>query len=54
MHHSRIAFFYGSATLAGAFSGLMAYGIGYLDGLCRLKGWAWIFVSGIDFVHVKG
>ncbi|KAJ2913346.1 hypothetical protein MD484_g7060, partial [Candolleomyces efflorescens] len=30
--------------MAGAFSGLLAYGIGHMDGLRGLGGWSWIFI----------
>ncbi|GAA5840352.1 hypothetical protein JCM5353_002791 [Sporobolomyces roseus] len=41
---SRVAFFFGAATLAGAFSGLLAYGIGFMAGVGGKGGWAWIFI----------
>lgn len=41
---SRVAFFFGAATLAGAFSGLLAYGIGHMAGVGGKGGWAWIFI----------
>lgn len=44
MFQTRIACFYGAASMAGAFSGLLAYGIGYMDGLRGIGGWAWIFI----------
>ncbi|KAL5118785.1 hypothetical protein ACEQ8H_003288 [Pleosporales sp. CAS-2024a] len=40
----RMAVFYVSASLAGAFSGLLAYGIQKLDGRAGLGGWQWIFI----------
>jgi MFS family permease len=40
----RIALFYSAASLAGAFSGLLAYGISYIDGKGGLSGWQWIFI----------
>ncbi|KAI8139133.1 major facilitator superfamily domain-containing protein [Fennellomyces sp. T-0311] len=40
----RVAFFYASNTLAGAFGGLLAYGIMHMDGLQGLSGWQWIFI----------
>jgi len=33
-----------AAGLAGAFSGLLAYGIGFMDGAGGLRGWSWIFI----------
>ncbi|KAL6248610.1 hypothetical protein RBB50_004865 [Rhinocladiella similis] len=40
----RMAFFYASASLSGAFSGLLAYGIQHMDGISGLAGWKWIFI----------
>ncbi|KAI9497585.1 major facilitator superfamily domain-containing protein [Zychaea mexicana] len=40
----RIALFYGSSTLAGAFGGVLAYGIMHMEGLRGLSGWQWIFI----------
>jgi MFS family permease len=39
-----MAVFYIAASLAGAFSGLLAYGIEKLDGRSGLAGWQWIFL----------
>ncbi|KAI8140340.1 major facilitator superfamily domain-containing protein [Fennellomyces sp. T-0311] len=41
---TRIALFYGSSTLAGAFGGVLAYGIMHMDGLRGMRGWQWIFI----------
>jgi sugar phosphate permease len=41
---SRIGFFFGAATLAGAFSGLLAYAIGFMSGVGGYAGWRWIFI----------
>ncbi|KAF8167777.1 major facilitator superfamily domain-containing protein [Crassisporium funariophilum] len=41
---SRIAVFFSSATVAGAFSGLLAAAIANMDGLIVNKGWEWIFI----------
>ncbi|KAG2222458.1 hypothetical protein INT45_013371 [Circinella minor] len=40
----RIGLFYSSSTLAGAFGGVLAYGISFMDGLRGLRGWQWIFI----------
>lgn len=40
----RIAFFFSAASLSGAFSGLLAYGLIRLDGAGGRPGWAWIFI----------
>lgn len=41
---SRLAYFYAGASLAGAFSGLLAYIISHMDGMAGLEGWRWIFL----------
>ncbi|KAI0340965.1 MFS general substrate transporter [Trametopsis cervina] len=49
----RIGIFYGGATSAGAFSGLLAYGISFMNGTQGLEGWSWIFIlEGIATVVV--
>ncbi|KAL1303255.1 hypothetical protein AAFC00_006669 [Neodothiora populina] len=40
----RIGYLFVSAALAGAFGGLLAYGIGHMDGVAGLRGWRWIFI----------
>ncbi|KZT63324.1 MFS general substrate transporter [Daedalea quercina L-15889] len=40
----RIAIFESGSTLAGAFSGLFAYGISFMSGTAGLLGWSWIFI----------
>ncbi|KAK7906260.1 hypothetical protein LTR67_000986 [Exophiala xenobiotica] len=40
----RMAVFYASASLSGAFSGLLAYGIQHMDGISGVPGWKWIFI----------
>ncbi|ORY88026.1 MFS general substrate transporter [Leucosporidium creatinivorum] len=40
----RVALFFSAATLAGAFSGLLAYAIGFMDGVGNYRGWRWIFI----------
>lgn len=35
----RIALFFSAASLAGAFGGILAYGIGFMNGVGGLKGW---------------
>ncbi|KAF9234656.1 MFS general substrate transporter [Melanogaster broomeanus] len=44
MYQYRIAMFTGAATLAGAFSGLLAYAINFMNGDGGLEGWSWIFI----------
>ena len=40
----RFSFFFGSASLAGAFGGLLASAIGKMDGIRGYHGWRWIFI----------
>ncbi|EAU90005.1 hypothetical protein CC1G_05921 [Coprinopsis cinerea okayama7 len=50
----RIAYFFSSASLAGAFSGLLAAGISQMDGLGGKKAWEWIFIIEGLFTVVVG
>ncbi|KAJ5991465.1 hypothetical protein N7522_011672 [Penicillium canescens] len=40
----RLALIFASASMAGAFSGLLAYLISKMDGVGGLEGWRWIFI----------
>jgi MFS family permease len=40
----RLAFIYSTATLAGAFGGLIAYGISHMNNVGGLVGWRWLFL----------
>lgn len=40
----RQALFFSAASVAGAFSGLLAFGIAKMDGIGDLEGWRWIFI----------
>ncbi|KAJ6087867.1 hypothetical protein N7467_006781 [Penicillium canescens] len=40
----RTGYLFSSAAIAGAFGGLLAYGIGFMDGICGLRGWRWIMI----------
>ncbi|KAI0658144.1 MFS general substrate transporter [Cubamyces menziesii] len=40
----RIGMFWGGATFAGAFSGLLAFAISFMSGKAGLLGWSWIFI----------
>lgn len=40
----RFTFFFASTSLAGAFAGLIAYGMHTLDGKQGIAGWRWIFI----------
>ncbi|KAE8454574.1 hypothetical protein EG329_000197 [Mollisiaceae sp. DMI_Dod_QoI] len=40
----RVALFFSAASLAGAFGGILAYGIGFMKGVGGQNGWRWIFI----------
>jgi sugar phosphate permease len=40
----RLSLFSSSASVAGAFSGLLAWAIAKMDGIAGLEGWRWIFI----------
>ncbi|GFG09752.1 uncharacterized transporter C1002.16c [Aspergillus lentulus] len=40
----RFSLFFNSSTIAGAFGGLLASGIGKMDGLRGYSGWRWVFI----------
>ncbi|KAI0408912.1 MFS general substrate transporter [Xylaria palmicola] len=40
----RVAFILASATLAGAFGGAIAYGVGHINQVRGLSGWRWLFI----------
>ncbi|KXS09480.1 MFS general substrate transporter [Gonapodya prolifera JEL478] len=42
---TRVALFFSMASVAGAFSGLLASAISFLNGTAGLEGWRWIFLS---------
>jgi hypothetical protein len=42
----RYSLFFASATLAGAFGGLLASAIGKMDYMRGLRGWRWVFILG--------
>ncbi|KAK0202234.1 major facilitator superfamily domain-containing protein [Desarmillaria ectypa] len=41
---TRVSAFFASASLSGAFSGILAYGIIRMDGVGGRAGWRWIFI----------
>ena len=46
-HAFRIAVFFSMATLAGAFGGILAYGIAFMKNVGGyVNGWHWIFILG--------
>jgi MFS family permease len=40
----RMALFFSAATAAGAFGGILAFGIGKMSGKAGRGGWSWIFI----------
>ncbi|KAL8915662.1 MAG: hypothetical protein Q9172_006793 [Xanthocarpia lactea] len=40
----RIGYLFVSAAIAGAVGGLLAYGIGFMDGVAGQRGWRWILI----------
>ena len=40
----RIGYLFVSAAIAGSLGGLLAYGIGHMDGVAGLRGWRWIMI----------
>ncbi|PBP22615.1 hypothetical protein BUE80_DR006444 [Diplocarpon rosae] len=42
--HYRVALFFSAASLAGAFGGILAFGITKMDGVGGYEGWSWIFI----------
>ena len=56
-HHvadDRISIFFSAASVSGAFSGLLAYGIIRMDGIGNKTGWSWIFILEGLFTFVFG
>ncbi|KAJ9215692.1 hypothetical protein DTO166G4_2798 [Paecilomyces variotii] len=42
--HYRVALFFCAASLAGAFGGILAWGISHMRGVGGYNGWRWIFI----------
>ena len=42
--HYRVALFFSAAALAGAFGGILAWGIAHMRGVGGYSGWRWIFI----------
>ncbi|KAL2824930.1 major facilitator superfamily domain-containing protein [Aspergillus cavernicola] len=42
--HYRVALFFSAASLAGAFGGILAWGIAHMGGVGGYAGWRWIFI----------
>ncbi|KAF2464086.1 MFS transporter [Lindgomyces ingoldianus] len=43
----RISLFFSAASLAGAFGGILAWGIAHMRNVGGYKGWRWIFILGL-------
>ncbi|KAI0786405.1 major facilitator protein [Abortiporus biennis] len=41
---TRYSFFFSSTSLAAAFGGLIAFGLGHLGGVRGMAGWRWVFI----------
>jgi MFS family permease len=50
----RISLFFSAASLSGAFSGLLAFGIMKMNGIGHKQGWEWIFILEGLFTVVFG
>lgn len=50
---TRLAVFYCAATMAGAFSGLLAFAIEKMDGIAGLEGWRWMQAVLLHFHATK-
>lgn len=50
----RVSLFVSGASLTGAFSGLLAFGIVHMNGIGGKPGWAWIFILEGLFTSVFG
>ncbi|KAJ5272917.1 Major facilitator superfamily domain general substrate transporter [Penicillium angulare] len=48
---TRMAIFYGANTTAGAFGGVIAYGVGSLDNHMGWRAWRWLFLIEGAFPH---
>ena len=47
----RIGYLFVASALAGACGGLLAYGIGFMDGLSGYSGWRWVFIIEGEIYH---
>ncbi|KZZ89252.1 Major facilitator superfamily domain, general substrate transporter [Ascosphaera apis ARSEF 7405] len=50
----RISYLFVATALAGAFGGLLAYGILYMDGTAGVAGWRWVYIIEGLFSFVVG
>lgn len=51
----RVALFFSAASLAGAFGGILAWGIAHMRGVGGYNGWRWIFIlEGLLTVVIAG
>lgn len=47
----RFSLFFSAVAIAGAFSGLLAYGISFMDGIAGQEGWRWIFILEVSIIR---
>ena len=48
----RVGLFFGAASISGAFSGILAYGISFMSGTAGMLGWSWIFVRRVQTLSI--
>jgi hypothetical protein len=48
----RIALFFSAASLAGAFGGVLAYGIGFMRGVGGLNGWVSLHLRKLERLNI--
>lgn len=48
----RMALFFSAVGIAGAFSGLLAYGISFMDGIGGLEGWRYISLVPLSHINI--
>ena len=49
----RVALFFSAASLAGAFGGILAWGIAHMDGIAGLGGWRWVRIPPKSSPHLR-
>ena len=49
----RLSLFFSASIIAGAFGGLLAYGLSNMDGIGGYEGWRWIFIIVSTITYLK-
>ena len=49
----RVGYLFVSAAIAGSVGGLLAYGIGQMDGVAGQRGWRWIMILEVSLSHTS-